>query len=167
MVFRLAPPLDDSLPGAEWQRRRTMELAAVAPQPEVAAPRLSDQMPPEVWQRVRTADVSGAPGRTAPPEAPSAASRAPIDPARTPVFERGPDGKLQPVAGWHTTGPFDVGAWAHNIDWLGVVRDLGDIAVGAIGGSGKQDARSILTQLYGYGRAASDDAKHAETPGQR
>jgi len=59
-----------------------------------------------------------------------------IDPGRTGVFVRGPDGKLHPIAGWNTTGPFDAGAWAHNIDWTGVLRDLATIASSSIGGAG-------------------------------
>jgi hypothetical protein len=56
------------------------------------------------------------------------ANRAPpIDPSTTDVFQRGPDGKLHPIPGWRTTGPFDVGTWAHNIDWAGALSDLGNI----------------------------------------
>ncbi len=55
------------------------------------------------------------------------------DPARTDVFQTGADGKLHPIPGWHTTGPFDFGAWSHNIRWGGVAKDLGDIAGGALG----------------------------------
>jgi hypothetical protein len=54
-----------------------------------------------------------------------------LDPTRTDVFQPGPDGKLYPIPGWHTTGPFDVKAWNHNIDWGGVARDLGTVASGA------------------------------------
>lgn len=54
----------------------------------------------------------------------------PIDPAKTPVFQTGPDGKLHPIQGWHTTGPFDFGAWSHNIHWGGVAKDLGEIGTG-------------------------------------
>jgi hypothetical protein len=46
------------------------------------------------------------------------------------VFQTGPDGKLHPIPGWHTTGPFDFKAWSHNIDWGGVAEDLGKIGVG-------------------------------------
>ena len=56
------------------------------------------------------------------------------DPQRTDVFQPGPDGKLQPIPGWHTTGPFDFGTWSHNIDWPGVANDLGTIASGAFDG---------------------------------
>ena len=53
-----------------------------------------------------------------------------IDPSKTPVFQTGPDGKLHPIPGWHTTGPFDFGTWSHNIHWGGVAKDLGEIAAG-------------------------------------
>lgn len=53
-----------------------------------------------------------------------------IDPSKTPVFQTGADGKLHPVPGWHTTGPFDFGTWSHNIHWGGVAKDLGEIGAG-------------------------------------
>lgn len=46
------------------------------------------------------------------------------------MFQTGPDGKLHPVPGWHTTGPFDFGAWSHNVDWGGVAKDLTKIGAG-------------------------------------
>jgi hypothetical protein len=46
------------------------------------------------------------------------------------VFQKGPDGKLHPIPGWHTTGPFDFGVWSHNIRWGGVAKDLGEIGAG-------------------------------------
>lgn len=61
---------------------------------------------------------------------------APIDPSRTPVFETGPDGKLRPIPGWTTTGPFEFGRWAHNVDWLGAGRDLAGVAAGALASMG-------------------------------
>jgi hypothetical protein len=63
------------------------------------------------------------PTSTAPPR---------IDPSQTDVFQRGPDGKLQPIPGWHTTGPFDFDTWSHDINWGGVGRDLSEIANGAL-----------------------------------
>jgi hypothetical protein len=61
-------------------------------------------------------------------QAAAQANRAPpIDPSTTDVFQRGPDGKLHPIPDWRTTGPFDVGTWAHNIDWGGALSDLGNI----------------------------------------
>lgn len=55
-----------------------------------------------------------------------------LDPSRTEVFELGIDGKLHPVPGWRTTGPFDVGAWSKMFDWEGVAQDLTGIGAGAI-----------------------------------
>ncbi|THD83270.1 MAG: hypothetical protein E7812_00305 [Phenylobacterium sp.] len=57
--------------------------------------------------------------------------QAPLDPSRIDVFQPGADGKLHPVPGWHTTGPFDFGTWSHDINWGGVAKDLGDIGLGA------------------------------------
>lgn len=59
-----------------------------------------------------------------------------LNPSRTDVFRRGSDGKLHPIPGWHTTGPYDFGAWAHNIDWRGVGRDHLDIGAAALDGMG-------------------------------
>jgi hypothetical protein len=54
------------------------------------------------------------------------------NPEQTNVFRRGPDGKLHPIPGWHTTGPDDFGAWSHNIDWEGVGADLTDVSSAAL-----------------------------------
>lgn len=53
-----------------------------------------------------------------------------LDPSKTPVFQTGPDGRLHPIPGWHTTGPFDFETWSHNIHWGGVTKDLGEIGAG-------------------------------------
>jgi hypothetical protein len=82
----------------------------------------------------------------------------PIDPSRTPVYQTGPDGKLHPIPGWHTTGPFDFGAWAHNIHWGGVAKDLGEIGTGiavAFGGAGLAD--DLLSALGPDAEAAVAD----------
>ena len=85
------------------------------------------------------------------------------DPRRTDVFRRGPDGKLHPIEGWHTTGPFDFGTWARNIDWGGVVTDLGDIAAGAWGGvRGMNNIGDRVATLWGTGRAVQKDLEDAE-----
>jgi hypothetical protein len=68
----------------------------------------------------------------------------PVDPRTTDVFQPGPDGKLRPVPGWPTTGPFDVGKWAHNIDWGGVARDL---SIAAAGIPGAAALKAPLTAL--------------------
>lgn len=62
-----------------------------------------------------------------------ASPQTPIDPSKTEVFQRGADGKLHPIPGWRTTGPFDFGTWAHNVDWMGVVRDLAKIGLSSVG----------------------------------
>ena len=66
------------------------------------------------------------PGPVAAPPAP------PINPYRTDVFQPGADGKLHPIPGWHTTGPFDFDTWSHNIDWGGVGSDLYNITDDAL-----------------------------------
>lgn len=65
-----------------------------------------------------------------------AAAAPPLDPNKADVFQPGADGKLHPVQGWHTTGPFDVGQWAHNIDWKGVGHDLRGLALSSVMGAG-------------------------------
>ncbi|MDP3703363.1 MAG: hypothetical protein Q8R78_03150 [Candidatus Omnitrophota bacterium] len=55
-----------------------------------------------------------------------------IDPSKTEVFQNGPDGRLQPVPGWRTTGPFEFGKWSRMFDWGGVAGDLTDITTGAL-----------------------------------
>jgi hypothetical protein len=69
---------------------------------------------------------------------------------RTDVFQRGADGKLHPIPGWHTTGPFDAGAWSHNIDWGGVGKDLGNIASGAADFMGLGAGAAALVKELGY-----------------
>ena len=66
-----------------------------------------------------------------------------VDPDRVNVFRRGADGKLHPIQGWHTTGPFDFGTWAHDVNWGGVLHDLGEITTDAglwFDGAGVADA---------------------------
>lgn len=72
------------------------------------------------WQRTRNAQVRGA-------SSPSGQGRP--DPRQTEVFRRGPDGKLHPIEGWTTTGPFEFRRWRDNIDWGGVADDLGGIVI--------------------------------------
>lgn len=82
------------------------------------------------------------------------------DSQRTNVFQRGADGKLHPIPGWTTTGPFDFGRWTRNINVPGVVRDLGLIAAGSIGGGGLQGLTSLrgATGAAGAGLTAADGA---------
>jgi hypothetical protein len=81
---------------------------------------------------------------------------APIDSQRTPAFQPGADGKLHPVPGWKTTGPFDVGTWAKNIDWAGVVRDGVNIGAGA-GAVTFPGVAGQIAGLWGVGREALDE----------
>lgn len=55
-----------------------------------------------------------------------------LDPSRTDVYQTGPDGKLHPVPGWRTTGPFEFADWSKMFDWSGVGGDLADITSGAL-----------------------------------
>lgn len=55
-----------------------------------------------------------------------------LDPSRTEVFQRGPDGKLHAIPGWRTTGPFEFGEWSRMFDWGGVAGDLTDITTGVL-----------------------------------
>lgn len=76
-------------------------------------------------------DPSSSTGNISPAPSRSVQQISRPDPQRTDVFQPGPDGKLHPIPGWHTTGPFDFGVWSHNIDWPGVAKDLGTIASSA------------------------------------
>lgn len=80
------------------------------------------------------------------------------DPRRTEVFKPGADGKLHPVEGWTTTGPFDVEQWLDNIDWLGVGRDLARITAGSFAGMGAPGLASQMgaTGVTGAGISAAD-----------
>lgn len=84
----------------------------------------SDDLPMAEWQRTRNAQVQGASNRS---------GQVRPDPRRTEVFKTGPDGKLHPVEGWTTTGPFEVDRWRKNIDWGGVADDLSSIAIDSAG----------------------------------
>lgn len=88
----------------------------------------------------------------------AAPTRQDIDPSRTDVFQRGADGKLHPIPGWTTTGPFDIGRWSRNIDWLGVARDLGTIGARSIGGAGLPGLASSrsVAGVAGQGLTAAD-----------
>lgn len=72
------------------------------------------------------------------------------DPGTTNVFETGADGKLHPIPGWHTTGPFDFPAWSHNIDWGGVGKDLGNIASGVADFTGAGAVAEAVVKHLGY-----------------
>lgn len=82
------------------------------------------------------------------------------DPYRTEVFRRGLDGKLHPIEGWTTTGPFEFGRWARNIDWLGFAHDMADLGARALAGGGAPGLASRLgvTGAAGRGLTRSDAA---------
>jgi len=70
-----------------------------------------------------------------------------IDPSQTSVFQPGPDGKLHPIPGWRTTGPFDFKTWSHNIDWPGVGHDFHDIGEGVLSLVGLGEAAPFLDAI--------------------
>ncbi len=87
------------------------------------------------------------------------------DPSRVNVFPQGPDGELNTIPGWRTTGPFDFGAWSHGIDWDGAGHDLSHIVDGvaeveglkAIGGTfldalGPETSNAIKRGVFGPGQ---------------
>jgi hypothetical protein len=139
---------------ADWQALRAQQIAA------------RDQDGGDVIStddgRGALVGGGGSDQMTAAAAIPLRARAQPIDPQRTDVFQRGPDGKLHPIPGWHTTGPFDFGTWAHNINWGGVGRDLGDIAAGAAGGMSLGPVKTLKDWLalgsagYGAGALAAD-----------
>lgn len=96
--------------------------------------------------------------RQSPPQAPQPSTRlrpnssgdSRIRPRDTDVFQHGSDGKLYPIPGWHTTGPFDVSDWSRNIDWGGVAGDLGEIAGGSTGGMGAGALAEQVVKGLGY-----------------
>jgi hypothetical protein len=69
------------------------------------------------------------------------------DPSQTSVFQPGPDGKLHPIPGWRTTGPFDFKTWSHNIDWPGVGHDFHDIGDGVLSLVGMGEAALFLDAI--------------------
>jgi hypothetical protein len=73
------------------------------------------------------------------------------DPSRVDVFQRGADGKLHPIPGWHTTGPFDFGTWSHEIDAKGTGEDLGHIAEGVMDVEGINAAGEVFLDALGPG----------------
>lgn len=163
--------LHDSLPMDEWRRRRTLQLVGRAPSAGV----LSDDLAMADWQALRNRQADGASlvvggegverltgdseqDRLAAQRA-AGARPARIDPSRTEVFRRGPDGKLHPIAGWHTTGPFAFGEWARNVDWRGVGDDLATIGAGAVSGAGASvfsplELAKLVGSLYTMGKEA-------------
>jgi len=73
------------------------------------------------------------------------------DPTRVDVFQQGADGKLHPIPGWHTTGPFDFETWSHEIDAKGAASDLGHIAEGVADVEGASAAGEVFLDALGPG----------------
>lgn len=75
-------------------------------------------------------------------------------------------GKLHPIPGWRTTGPFDFGVWSRNIDWDGVGRDLENLgtAVATLMTSGAPAALEALgvDGIAGVGVKGAIHAHHVD-----
>jgi hypothetical protein len=146
-------PLRDSMSTKEWMRRRAEDLG-------------EEQNNPRPKPHVRWDDAPFHPPAPT-QQAPAAARPAePIDPYRTNVFRQGPDGKLHPIEGWRTTGPYDVDIWRRNIDWKGVGDDFVTLAGRVAGvidplgaaGMGSPLPRSVIGKV-GFGTSLYDMAK--------
>ena len=142
--FAVSAPPRDIDPGFSWaqvgpNRWRSVRTDVQPTSPSLPATSFGNNAAPT--DRARRSNVSFRPAASTPsldsgfrqaartqPAPPS--QRLPIDPSKTPVLQTGPDGKLHPIPGWRTTGPFDFGAWSHNIHWGGVAKDLGEIGAG-------------------------------------
>jgi hypothetical protein len=182
------------IPQEEWDANAAQWRAAqarfpeVAPSPSWSAPDLDTppggdpsealrdaQMPHADWQALRAQQLAER-GVDQSDER-HRVRTAPIDPNRTPVFQPGPDGKLHPIPGWHTTGPLAFDEWAHDIDWGGVARNLVDIgtgvpmfytgvgaveaiAKGTAWNAGKMTAEAVRKQLRRRGAAGAGDEIH-------
>jgi hypothetical protein len=73
------------------------------------------------------------------------------DPSRVDVFQRGADGQLHPIPGWHTTGPADFGSWTHEIHWDKVGADLEHIANSVLDVEGIKAAGDAFLDALGPG----------------
>jgi hypothetical protein len=115
------------MPHAQWQLLRARKLAAGSGEnTPLGDDTISGDAITDVLKGSSGDDRLVAATRENPP-----GKERPIDPQRTQVFQPGPDGKLHPISGWHTTGPFDFGVWSHDINWPGVASDLADIGTNA------------------------------------
>lgn len=100
------------------------------------------------------------------------AQRPAVDSQRTEVFRRGPDGKLHPIPGWTTTGPFDFKTWARNVDWPNTARDLAAIAAGVTGwlvpGAWDGFAKAgIAGNLYNSGNETLEELEEIDAKSRR
>ncbi len=157
--FAVPAPSGDIDPGFAWaqvgpNRWRSVRTDEQSASPSLTATSFDDNAAPT--DGVLRSSVSYRPPAAAPSlhngfrqaagTQPAPSSQ--IDPSRTPVFQTGPDGKLHPVPGWHTTGPFDFGAWSHDIHWGGVAKDLTEIGAGVASVlSGVGLGRELLSSL--------------------
>jgi len=165
---------------AAWRAARDRFDPVAAAQPQVDSGKLSGdrtaalrvaEMPHAAWQMARAEQLAARNAGTtsaAPKPAPA------IDPSRTPVFQTGPDGKLHPIPGWRTTGPFDVGTWAHNIHWAGVGHDISKIVREAIKWSppflletGPAAIGAAALDAFGTGQDTLDDINEKSRDGGR
>lgn len=164
--------LNDELPMDAWGQRRMVQVGPSRAKLRTL-PMLRDDMPMAEWVALRNDQkqgggaisggegaerlVGGDGGDRLEGRSRSIAQPARPDPRRTEVFKPGPDGKLHPVEGWHTTGPFAFGEWAGNVDWGGVADDLATVGFGAISGAGVEkltllEAARQIGSLYAMGK---------------
>jgi len=153
---------------ANWQALRARQLAAEDQDGEGVLSGSEDS------DALAGGSTSGRMPSTSP--APHNSGQA-IDPSRVDVFQPGPDGKLHPIPGWRTTGPFDFGTWAHYFDWGGVARDLAEIGSDALlvpegvgvvealakdtaWNTGKMTAKAVSTQLRRRGVVPAGSEVH-------
>ncbi|HXA40281.1 MAG TPA: hypothetical protein VNW53_14880 [Phenylobacterium sp.] len=105
-------------------------------------------------------------GASAPATGASSTGSAQPDPSKVDVFQPDPDGKLQPIPGWHTTGPFDFGTWSHNVNWGGVANDLANIGMGVADftGAGELGSAILAGLRYKIGPAVVRGIVHGHHP---
>jgi len=167
--------LNDELPMDAWVQRRMVQMGPSRAKIRTL-PALRDDMPMVEWVALRNDGagggaisggggaerlVGGDGGDRLEGRSRSIAQPARPDPRRTEVFKPGADGKLHPVEGWHTTGPFAFGEWAKNVDWGGVADDLADIGTGVVGWLapgvlGPLEKLALFANVY----RAGDDTRH-------
>lgn len=167
--------LNDELPMDAWVQRRMVQVGPSRAKLRTL-PVLRDDMPIGEWVELRNDQkqdggtvsggagvdrlIGGDGGDRLEGQSRAIAQPARPDPRRTEVFQRGPDGKLHPVEGWHTTGPFAFGEWAKNVDWGGIAHDLGDlgfdVATWLLPTKSKFEKAGILLGL----RETADDTYH-------
>ena len=139
--FAMSPPSRDIDPGFTWvaagpNRFRSVRIATDGQSTLPTSPAITSDNGASTMDSALRSNVSYRPSASSPPinnglgRSGTQPPQPPIDPSKTSVFQTGPDGKLHPIPGWHTTGPFDFGTWSHNIHWGGVAKDLDEIVAG-------------------------------------